>query len=337
MFFDVGQLNRHGSKKYFDLLFHLKEQPPTNVPLHPDMFLLGCTPIINLFSKTTDPVRLDHRQSEYLLHPDYRREQTTEIYSINKVSSSNNFQDETKVYEPFYSFSHSMEQNDHQAFWHARRVPTGRDDLPGTHMKLTLLDLDFQPARSPSEVLFAHTLCTNRGLAEKLPNHAKLEMEHAAPVANITCVKKPSMAIRTELSGASLWKLVSQLSLNQLSLTSGGDGLKSLQEILKLYSVGSSDSIDRQIQGIREMICRPVVRHLGREEWRGFCRGIGITLRFDKNLYVGSSAFLFASILNHFFSLYSTINSFTQLSIERVQQEGIWKKWPPTAGTKKIL
>ena len=337
MFFDVGQLDQHGSKKYFDILFLLKEHPSKNMIVRPDMFVLGCTPAINLFSRTTDPIRLDHRQSEYLLHPDHRREWTTEIYSINKVSSSNNVQNETKVYEPFYSFTHLSEQNDHKAFWHARRVPTGRDDLPGTHMKLTFLDLDFQPALPPSEVVFAHTLCTNRGLAEKLPNNAKMEMEFAAPVANITCIKKPSLELQPGLNGASLWKLVSQLSLNHLSLTSGEDGLKSLQEILKLYSISSSISIERQVMGIREMSCRPMVRHLGHEGWRGFCRGTGITLRFDENLYVGSSAFMFASVLNHFFSLYSSINSFTELSIKRVQEERVWKQWPPMVGKKKVL
>ena len=162
-------------------------------------------------------------------------------------------------------------------------------------------------------------------------------MEFAAPVANITCIKKPSLELQPGLNGASLWKLVSQLSLNHLSLTSGEDGLKSLQEILKLYSISSSTSIERQIMGIREMSCRPMVRHLGHEGWRGFCRGTGITLRFDKNLYVGSSAFMFASVLNHFFSLYSSINSFTELSIKRVQEERVWKQWPPMVGKKKVL
>jgi type VI secretion system protein ImpG len=337
MFFDVGELGRQGSKKYFDILFLLDQRPREHIVVSRDTFVLGCTPIINLFSKTTDPIRLDHRKTEYLLHPDHRRERTTEIYSINKVSSSNNALDETQVYEPFYSFTHRLEENDHKTFWHGRRVPTGRKDMPGTHMQLTFLDLDFQPAKPPTEVVFAHTLCTNRGLAEELPENAKLQTEFAAPIADITCIKRPSPQLESNLSGASLWKLVSQLSLNHLSLTGDREGLKALQEILRLYSFSNRLSTDQQIMGIREMSCEKVVRHVGLEGWRGFCRGTEITLRFDEQQYVGSSAFLLASVLNRFFPLYTSINSFTQLSIKRFQQEGTWKRWPPMAGGKAVL
>ena len=39
--------------------------------------------------------------------------------------------------------------------------------------------------------------------------------------------------------------------------------------------------------GIREMTCRRVVRRLGDEAWRGFCRGAEIGLTFDERFYVG--------------------------------------------------
>ena len=85
------------------------------------------------------------------------------------------------------------------------------------------------------------------------------------------------------------------------------------------------------------MTCRNVVRLVGTEAWRGFCRGIEVNLLFDEELYVGGSALLFGSVLNRFFALYASVNSFTQLVIRTKQRDGIWKQWPPITGEQTVL
>ena len=40
-------------------------------------------------------------------------------------------------------------------------------------------------------------------------------------------------------------------------------------------------AVDQAVMGIREMTCRQVVRRLGDEAWRGFCRGVEINLTFE--------------------------------------------------------
>jgi len=93
----------------------------------------------------------------------------------------------------------------------------------------------------------------------------------------------------------------------------------------------------QQISGIRDLNCKKVVRRVTADAWKGFCRGFEVRLLFDEELYVGSSAFLFGSVLNKFFALYSSVNSFTQLVIHSKQRDGIWKKWPPTIGEQTVL
>ena len=89
--------------------------------------------------------------------------------------------------------------------------------------------------------------------------------------------------------------------------------------------------------GISDLSCRRAVRRTGADAWRGFCRGFEVIMEFDESLYAGNSAFLLASVLNHFFPLYASINTFTQLIIKSRQREGIWKKWPPIAGEQIVL
>ncbi|MBI3329158.1 MAG: type VI secretion system baseplate subunit TssF [Nitrospinae bacterium] len=337
LFFDIDHLDRHASDTAFDLLIMLDQVPRERLVVDRNTFVLGCTPIINLFRKTSEPLRLDQRKLEYRLVADMRRERTTEIHSLLSVSAATDSTDDTKTFMPFYSFNHQMEGGEHKAFWHARRLPTGRKDLPGTDMFLSFLDLDFKPSLPATQTVFAHTLCTNRDLAEQLPAGALLQIEEAAPLARVSCLSKPTPQLDPPLGGQTLWQLISHLSLNYLSLAEGEESLQALREILRLYSFSDRPSTYQQIMGIRGMACRPVVRRIGTEAWRGFCRGIEVTLTFDERLYVGSSPFLFASVLNHFLALYGSVNSFTQLVIKSRQREGIWKQWQPMAGEQIVL
>ena len=335
-FFDVAHLQGHGGERWFDLLIFFDRLPAKRVAVGPETFVLGATPVINLFPKTTEPIRVDHRRLEYRLVADNRRHATTEIHSIETVIGSSEG-GQLREYEPFYAFSHELDRRRQRAFWNARRVPSLLEGMAGTDTMLSFLDLDFRPGAPPSETVFARTLCTNRTLAEQLPAGGLLQTDEAIPVGRIVCLKKPTRQISPPLGGQTLWRLVSHLSLNYLSVSEHEDSLKALKEILNLYCFSDAPAVRKQIEGIREMSRSKVVRRIGNEAWRGFVRGTEVTLLFDEDLYVGSSAFLLASVLNRFLALYATTNSFTQLRIKSRQRDGVWKLWPPMAGEKIVL
>jgi len=327
-----------GEPTGIDVLLLLNRQPKDNLVVDENTFCLGCTPIVNLFPKTTEPIRLDHRSLEYSLIPDKRRERTTEIHSIISVSASSNDSDTTQHLEPFYSYNHRLETSDQKAFWHARRVPAQRKDLPGHEMMLSFLDLDLKPSFPPIQTVYAHTLCTNRELASELPVNAVFQMEQHAPLDRerpIVCLGKPTQAVPPPLRGATAWRLISHLSLNHLSLSEEKDSLPAMKEILRLYCL--TESHHQLIEGLREMSCRKVMRHIGQDSWRGFCRGNEVTLVLDEDFYEGSGGFLFSSVLNRFLASYASVNSFTQLIVKSKQREGIWKQWEPMAGETVLL
>lgn len=337
-FFDLDYLHLHRSQQYLDILILLNQLPRERLIVDRETFCLGCTPVINLFRKTTEPIRLDHTQLEYRLIPDIRRERTHEIHSVVSVSASSNAMEETAHLDPFFSFQHRRDGKEQRAFWYARRVATGREDLPGTDLEISFLDLDFKPSLPPVQTVYAHTLCTNRDLATQLPAGARLQIENAAPLNWISCLEKPTAPAYPPLEGSSLWALISNLSLNYLSLSGGKESLDALREILRLYSFSDAPSTHKQVQGIRQMSCRRVVRRVGHTDWRGFCQGTEVTLEFDEDLYVGSGAFLLGAVLQQFFALYASVNSFTQLVMTRsAQREGEWKRWPPLVGYQPVV
>ncbi|HSV28450.1 MAG TPA: type VI secretion system baseplate subunit TssF, partial [Candidatus Omnitrophota bacterium] len=220
LFLDVAGLAGHlGDGRSCELVFLLEARPRAGLVLGRDNFRLGCTPIVNLFTRTSEPLRLDHTQPEYRLMPDVRWERATEIHTILKVSATSAPEDDSQVIQPLFSYTHGQPKA--SVFWMARRRDTGRDDLPGTDVLLSFKDLGLRPGLPDSKVVFAHVLCTNRGIAEEMPAGTPLEMELSAPAAGISALRRPTRQLSPPPEGEGLWRLVSHLSLNHLSLAGG--------------------------------------------------------------------------------------------------------------------
>lgn len=337
LFFDLERLPRLGSGNSVDLLFLLNAVPNRHIDIEARSFALGCTPIVNLFTKTAEPITLDQTRLEYPLVPDNRFERSTEIHSILRVAATSPYADDSSDFQPFYSYSHKSVRSSQRAFWITRRQPSVRADLPGSEIVISFVDLDLQPTRPPAQTIFVQTLATNRGLAEQMPAGTPLEIEVDAPISRILCLAQPTRQLSPPMRGQTLWRLVSHLSLNHLSLRGGEVSLAALREILRLYSHAGDDSIEKQIVGIHALSSRPVVRRIGSEAWRGFCRGTEVTLEFDETLYAGANAFLLSAVLSRFLALHAATDSFTELVARSRQREEIWRRWPAQAGEKIVL
>jgi type VI secretion system protein ImpG len=336
-YFEIQELDRADAGDTLDILILLDTAPPRGLSVGPELFRLFATPAINLFRKTSEPIRIDGRQTEYRLVGDRRREQVTEIHSVLSVTASNRESAEAVRVEPFFSFNHEAQRRGARAFWTGHRDMASRGDLQGTDYFLSFVDLDYRPALPQTTTLYAHTLCTNRGLAEQLRAGAVLQTELGAPVSAIVALTKPTPQVEPPLGGETLWRVVSQLSVNFLSLSQFEGSLKALREILRLYASDAEPATEHQIAGITRMDCRRAVRRTGADAWRGFTRGVEVDLTFDEGAFVGSSAILLAAVLNRFFGLYASVNAFSQVVVRSAQREGVWKTWPPRAGDQFLL
>jgi type VI secretion system protein ImpG len=336
LFFDLQHLEKNPSSSAIDVLFLLKTPPRPYLQISSANFLLGCTPIVNLFRRTSEPIRLDHTKSEYRLVPDMRRERTTEVHSVLSVRATSDPSKADRVFQPIYSATVAGSDPHNPAYWFARRAATGRSDLSGTEVFLSFVDPSFRPTHPPDQTVFAQLLCTNRDLATQIPENAVLQTEERGPIARIRCLRKPTATAYPPLGGTSRWALISNLSLNYMSISDSPDSLQAFKQILLLYSLSPTPAILQQIEGMRTMTSRPVTRRLG-IGWKGFCSGKEIHLSFNEQCYSGSSLYLFATVISRFLGLYSAINSFTQLAISREQANGEVIRFPPVVGSKPIL
>jgi len=303
---------------------------------------LSATPAINLFPHTAEPILLDQTRTEYPVIPDVRRRHMLEVFSIDEVISPDPETHEAISYEPFYRFRHatSRQGKRQQAFWYARRRPSARRNDDGTDVFISLTDMTGRTVHPDSDTLTVHCTCSNRDLPHRLPigserGESDFELEGMSSVKRISALRKPTATVRPPIGKDVLWRLISHLSLNYLSVVE--EGKEALQEILRLYNFGESAFHEKQIAGIQRVSSR---RHFARvisESGIGFVRGQRVEIEFDEEQYVGGGIFLFASVIENFLGLYASINSFSQLVARTQQREEVLREWPPRAGQAILL
>lgn len=296
-----------------------------------DTFRLGCTPIANLFELIAEPIRISQSKSEYRVVPDQHRPSSTEVFSIDSVASLSSYGQEPIVYQPFYSIGHSGDTR-RKRFWAAHRRPSPRPNDEGTDVYISLLDLDGKPALPSVEMLSVRATCTNRDYVSKLRLSGvfgELQAEGLPSVA-CRCLRRPTPSLRPRKRAGLDWRLISSLSLNHLSIAAGGR--EALQEILRIYDFTGTAARNKQIDGVARVSSRPSVARIMSQAGAVFCRGIDIDVDFNEQEYAGASPYLFASVLERFFALYASINSFTRLTAST--SKGELKRWPPAAGAQ---
>jgi type VI secretion system protein ImpG len=337
-----------GPHEHFDISILLK-QPLNEINARPgaENLRLGCTPAVNLFAHTADPIKADQLSVEYPVVPDARAPFSYEVHSIQSVTSAVPGSLEVKKYQPFYGIRHGGTIEAGIAYWQATRRQSLRKDDSGTEIALATVDRNLEVVQPGTEAITVRTLCSNRDLPARLQfgDPADFQIERHPEVSSIRALRKPTPSLRPPLGAGARWRLVSHLSLNHLSIAdlavreqaSGPEQLEALdalREILKLYDFADSPVTRQRIGALRGLRARRVVRRVGPG---AFARGVEVELRIDEDAFPGGGAFLFASVLERFLGLYTSINSFTQTVALPRQGDGILKRWAPRAGEIQLL
>jgi type VI secretion system protein ImpG len=316
--------------------------------VRPENLALGCTPAVNLFEMSADPIRVSHTAVEYPVLPDARHPGAYEVCAIRGAQSTERESGRVTAYAPLYSARHGA-AGGAGGHWYAARRSSLRADDRGSDVFLSLVDASCSPLAPAAEVLSVQLLCTNRDLPARLAfgdPRGDFEVPGVPGIGRACVLRGPSEARRAPIGPGSRWRVVSHLALNHLSLCderplaprAAGEApaLDALREILKLYDFVDSPVTRQRIGGLLGLSTRRVVRRLG-GAGGGFARGTEIELLFDPEQYAGSSVFLFAAVLEVFLGLYAALNSFTQVAARSGLRAGVLKRWPARAGETALL
>jgi len=303
---------------------------------------LGCTPAINLFKHKPEPITLNHTQYEYQVVPDIRRPEGLELYSIDEVFSLDTSGNKTLI-PPLYGLTHDHENSGSDIYWistrkHAKSNNFNRDDA--TDVFISIINHDFEPECESNSILTIESTCSNRDQAENLPFNAeqpRLQSINSSPPCDlITCITRPTKSLRSQLKNKSRWKLLSHLNLNYLSINGMNNSAESLKEILRLYNFPGTSSNNALVSSINDIETKAITAPLKIDGRPTLCKGLEVTLTIDDSKLSGNNRFLFASILEKYFTLYCSLNSFVRVLIKLSNKEGYLKKCKPQTGKNRL-
>jgi type VI secretion system protein ImpG len=311
----------------FQLHFVLDELPEQHESFRTENWQLFCTPVVNLFPMDSSPLLIDQRQPEYRIVPDPSRPYHFTTYSVDQVSTWTNDSRSRHYYTSFESFEHHTKED--KAYYRLRIRPSMQDE--STESYISIVHLQDSPHTAQEETLSLELTCTNR----LLPRHLGVgdicvhadDTPDTVVFKNITPVVPP---FSPPLEGDLFWRLMSNMSLNYISLTSPN----ALRAVLSSYDFRAPH--DRPRARILEKNLKAIVSTACTETDRIYnglpVRGTQTRLVLDQRGFsCEGEMYLFGSVLNEFLALYATVNSFHQLIVQEAKL-GEEYEWPARLG-----
>lgn len=332
---DIGQFTNIANCDSFEIVFIFSRQPAASLRVSKDNIRLFCTPVVNLLQMESDPVRVTHDRVEYRIRPAGTNPMHYEIYSIERATGWVRGTAKEQEYEPFYSFKHGLGPSGRKATYYQTHLKSAVLS-DGTDTYVSFVNIDQETMIPPTETVVFNLTCTNRGLAGKLRvGDIQIPTDSSPEFAQFQNISKVTPSIRIPIGGDLYWRLISHLTLNYISISN----IQALRGILELYNIQAlydrqaSRANERRIEGIQDIQSQA-------EDllFHGLpVRGISTSIAMKEDHYAGEGdMFLFASILNEFFTLYASLNSFSHLTVRGVQQGEIYR-WQPRIGQQMIL
>jgi type VI secretion system protein ImpG len=265
------------------------------------------------------------------------------VYAIDRVYRVRQSADGESIqtFQPFYSLQHRDLLADGEGagrYWFSQRESLTASRSPGYETEIGIVDASFDPALPQAETLSIDVRATNRDLPGVMSignPGGDLFAEGGGLWNEIRLLRKPTPAYRFQRDRGALWRLISHLSLNHLSLTGGG--LDALKEMLRLYDLPRSAENARMLDGLSAIEFVPANACLPGNPFPTFVRGTEIRLTVDEQHFVGSGLQLFAQVLDRFFGLYVHLNSFTQLKIVSVRTRAVLVACPRRSGDGPLV
>ena len=310
-------------------------------------FVLHCTPVVNLFTRTSDRIPVTSTRFEYHAVIDRGRPLDFEIHSISRVIGHQRDSDREQLFHPFYAAA-DVDHRGAGAYFSVRREQRllseqarrhgPRTGYIGSECFLSLVDAREAPFAADLRQITVEALCTNRDLSLLTPlgnAGSDLTLMMSAPVDKINFLVAPTRPTPALAEREMTWRLISHLSLNYLTLTdlNSDQGASALRELLTLYARLGAVGADSQIEAVQKLKVRAVDRRVPSHGPIVFGRGVQLELEVDEVPFAGASPWLLGAVLNQFFARHVGVNSFTEFALRSVQRGAIGT-WSPQIGRR---
>ena len=317
----------------FRVSIHLDRHLTISEDLHLENFRLFCTPAVNIIETGSVPLRKTHKDEEYEIIPADLELENTEVLMIKKVDGWTEDKNSYAIFLPFGSFEHA-ELN--QEFY-SKSVKLSEDNKRlRTFIRFAPNTVEHDALLNKSMVVSVHILATNKDVPSTLKLGSVNKLHSSSPVSNLEVenITIPSKSYLPPLEGDFLWRLISNMSLNYLSLGNITTfrtlvGAYDFPGISDAYKHRKTESLLRGLDKISYKTSEMLYRGLP-------IRGIETTIELDPDRYSSlGEAYIFSNVLNDFLTLYCNLNTFHRLEVKIDRYETF--TWEARLGQQSLM
>ncbi|MDR1390842.1 MAG: type VI secretion system baseplate subunit TssF [Holosporales bacterium] len=302
-----------------------------------DSLALNTTPVVNLFPITSDPFRFDATKTKYLLLADQSKRKSIEIHSISEMYIINDQTREDALIQPYFSLAINSDTNVmHDLYWLYSKKPSQYENFDKSDIYISFVDTKMNPKNVYADVVYAKTLCTNRFELRDIDTFSKIYVDSVETAGySAKLISKISQPISFLENSTSLWNLISQLAATHISLSTSQNILGILKQLAEIFSSGTQLKVDELFGGMESISTKEVVRRIGNDAWRGFVKGMEMTISISENQTFFK--YFLGTIINQYLSDIVSINSFVELKMKSTNSEKLLAFWAPTSGRKNLI
>ncbi|QCE35310.1 type VI secretion system baseplate subunit TssF [Acetobacteraceae bacterium] len=309
------------TNKLFETLFHA------------DILKLNCVPVINLFEGSIDPISLDLTKTSYPLIADSTKRNYLEVWRLKEVYEI--LENGERGY--WRSLYQNLAYHETQAL--GRYTLGQRFSLKNSKRELFFNPIDFEmdTQKDSFPVLSMNAWLHNGNLPLAIP------FGKGAPYFKNTAFKKIesltpfSPCWQPVLHDKKAWSLISHLTLDHLCEEKGEKAAASLKKLLSLYDVCQTAESTMLIESLISVNAVFTTMRHPQKVPLAFCKGIKISLIFERKSWHRHGIYLLACILERFLALNATINTFVVTSAYLKDQQEPIAVFPPRIGLQELI
>jgi type VI secretion system protein ImpG len=337
MFFDV-YIGKTTAEETLDIIIPLNSSVFVNKMQIPSNTLkLMCVPVVNLFKKTTEAVRIDYRSDSYKLVPDRTYEHSMEIYSVNHIKSLNTDALEYRAYLAFDNL-----QSENTKFWtlHRHLSKHGGNDVFVKFVNGNIENFEKEKQISPfmsldePDTVFADVTCTNRLQAAAIPIGTIFDIDAKMPGIAFESIMIPTTQVEFPIDGNFEWKAISHLIADHIGLTHANmndeqclkANVNALKNLVCLYELVFVKQLSNSANAICSIQCFNSLAVKISKYGQYFVPKIEIHIILDDS-YKAANVFLLGRILHEIFKRSSGFNTVIETIILKKTDGSVWKRY----------
>lgn len=313
-----------GSQPRFKIRFHCQDSWLGAPTLDDQSLALFCTPAVNLFPHSAEPLKYEYQQAEIAIHPAHNNQRQYQVHSVDKVSSLKTSSGKIQTWKNLHEFR--FEHPDEQIYQICQRQTLDNQIL--TYLRPTL---NAATQDNLAEAISIQLTCSNGELPGQLGvGDVNGSTENSPELVNFTNICVPSKFEPIPLDNQHLWNLLIHCSAHSAGL----EDVQALKTVLGIYlpqQAADKNQLatnQRRVQGIVSL------KRQAQDKLFNFkiLHGVLVELTVQPENYLcDGDMFLFGSIIAQLLEDQTSLNTYSQLVMtDHNQSKTI--QWQPKLG-----